>query len=200
VKNYSPACDKNKKVILYALQRFLVNQPAPCRLLEIGSGTGQHAAFFASQFPFIEWQPSDKKEKLSSINAWQKEAKLPNLLPAITVDIDADDWPIKTSHHVFTANTAHIISADQLKRLVNGVAAILLKNGYFFIYGPFNYRGQFTSASNAEFDQWLKRKSTQAGIRDFEMLNSLAHYDAQFSLTADLPMPSNNRMLVFQKN
>ncbi len=202
MKRYSPACEKNKQAILNALKPFLEEQSnnKPCRLLEIGSGTGQHAAFFAEHLPHIEWQPSDKHGQLASIDAWQKEANLANLLPPINLNIDTNSWPIKTIHHIFTANTVHIISIDQLQRLFNGAAKHLPSSGYFFIYGPFNYDGQFTSDSNAAFDLWLKERDRQSGIRDIEMLNLFAGQNLQFNLIADMAMPANNRLLVFRKN
>lgn len=202
VKRYSPACDKNKQAILNALKPFLVKQSnnKPCRLLEIGSGTGQHAVFFAEHLPYVEWQPSDVHGQLASIQAWQKEANLANLLPPINLNIDANSWPVKKIHHLFTANTAHIISVDKLQRLFKAAAKHLLSSGYFFIYGPFNYNGQFTSDSNAAFDLWLKNRDGQSGIRDIEMLNSLANQNSQFNLAADVAMPANNRLLVFKKN
>ena len=202
VKRYSPACDKNKQAILNALKPFLVKQSNNklCRLLEIGSGTGQHAVFFAEHLPYVEWQPSDVHGQLASIQAWQKEANLANLPPPINLNIDANSWPVKTIHHLFTANTAHIISVDQLQRLFKAAAKHLLSSGYFFIYGPFNYNGQFTSDSNAAFDLWLKNRDSQLGIRDIEMLNSLANQNSQFNLAADVAMPANNRLLVFKKN
>ena len=202
VKRYSPACDKNKQAILDALKPFLVEKSnnKPWRLLEIGSGTGQHAVFFAEHLPYVEWQPSDVHGRLASIDAWQKEAKLANLLPPITLNVDANSWSVKTIHHMFTANTAHIISIDQLQRLFEGAAKYLPSSGYFFIYGPFNYDGQFTSDSNAAFDLWLKNRDSQSGIRDIEMLNSLANQNSQFNLVEDIAMPANNRLLVFKKN
>ena len=202
VKRYSPACDKNKQAILNALKPFLEEQNSnkPFRLLEIGSGTGQHAVFFAEHLPYVEWQPSDVHGQLASIDAWQKEAKLTNLLPPISLNIDANSWPVKTIDHMFTANTVHIISIDQLQCLFKGAAKYLPSSGYFFIYGPFNYDGQFTSDSNAVFDLWLKNRDGQSGIRDIEMLNSLANQNSQFNLVEDIVMPANNRLLVFKKN
>ena len=202
VKRYSPACDKNKQAILDALKPFLEDQSnnKPCRLLEIGSGTGQHAFFFAEHLPCVEWLPSDVYGRLGSIDAWQKEAKLANLLPPISLNIDANSWSVKTIHHIFTANTVHIISIDQLQRLFKGAAKYLPRSGFFFIYGPFNYGGQFTSNSNAAFDLWLKNRDSQSGIRDIEMLNSLANQNSQFNLVEDIAMPAKNRLLVFKKN
>lgn len=202
VKRYSPACDKNKQAILAAVQPFFVRQEnkEKNRLLEIGSGTGQHAVFLAEHLPLIKWQPSDKPDQLASIDAWQKEVDFENLLPPIALNIDANNWPIETADYVFTANTAHIISTDQLQKLFKGVAKLLAKSGIFFIYGPFNYGGKFTSNSNAEFDKWLKERDSLSGIRDFEMLNLLANHDSHFCLTADISMPANNRLLVFEKN
>ena len=200
VKRYSPACDKNKQAILNALKPFLVKQSnnKPCRLLEIGSGTGQHAVFFAEHLPYVEWQPSDVHGQLASIQAWQKEANLANLPPPINLNIDANSWPVKTIHHLFTANTAHIISVDQLQRLFKAAAKHLLSSGYFFIYGPFNYNGQFTSDSNAAFDLWLKNRDSQSGIRDIEMLNSLANQNSQFNLAADVAMPANRALAAWR--
>ena len=201
-KRYSSACDRNKQAILDALNLFLVEQSnnKPCRLLEIGSGTGQHAAFFAKHLPHVEWQPSDINGRLASIEAWQKDAKLANLLPPINLNINSDSWRAETIDHIFTANTAHIISVSQLHRLFKGAAKYLPSCGYLFIYGPFNYDGLYTSDSNAAFDLWLKDRDSQSGIRDIAMLNSFANQNSQFSLVEDIAMPANNRLLVFKKN
>lgn len=208
MKAYSASCDKNKYVIAEVLHRYLVenNQARSTEtvsqaetILEIGSGTGQHAVFFAEQLPNHLWQPSDRAVHLADIESWRSDAELTNCLQSILLDLERP-WPAINADHIFTANTVHIIRWGLVVRLLSGVANNLNKGGYFFVYGPFNYAGQFTSDSNAAFDVWLKQRDPDSGIRDFEKIESIACAGQLMSLVEDVMMPANNRMLVFQKN
>lgn len=191
---FSQACENNKQPILNILKPLFNKGDT---VLEIGSGTGQHANFFAEQMPIINWQPSDREMNLQYIQAWQQAKPLVNNIPPLTLDID-EAWPAINTNHVFTANTLHIISFSQVETLFTKVAELLNKKGLFIIYGPFNYDGTYTSESNEGFDEFLKSRDPLSGIRDFESIVALAE---RLSLVfkKDHAMPANNRCLVFEK-
>lgn len=194
-KPFSQACENNKQPILEVLRRYF---PTEGRVLEIGAGTGQHAVHFAAGLPGLIWQPSDIAAHLSGIEAWREEANLPNLLPAIALDVDQSPWPIETTAAVFSANTAHIMAWPSVERMLAGVGRILPEGGIFALYGPFNYNGQYTSESNARFDLWLGQQNPVQGIRDFEVVEACARA-ADLTLLADCAMPANNRTLVWRR-
>jgi len=194
-KPFSQACENNKRPILTVLQQAFAGVD---RVLEIGSGTGQHAVFFAEAMPWLTWQPSDRAEHLPGIRVWCEEAALANLAPPLELDVDATPWPIATTTAVFSANTAHIMSWPTVERFIAGVGALICSGGVFCLYGPFNYAGGYTSASNAQFDAWLRDRDPLGGIRDFEAIERLANA-AGFVLQDDRPMPANNRTLVWHK-
>lgn len=198
-KPYSQACENNKRPILSVLNRYLgqVSLTHPAALLEVGSGTGQHAAFLAQQLPHIIWQPSDVHANLGGIRQWCHDAGCPNLLDPIAFDINLDTPPAP-HHHLFSANTLHIMSLDEVESLFALIPDLLLMDGYAFFYGPFKYQGQFTSASNADFDLWLKQSASHQGIRDIETIQELAE-DVGMKLVEDISMPANNQTLVFQR-
>jgi Protein of unknown function (DUF938). len=166
-------------------------------VLEVGSGTGQHAVYFAEKMPHLNWQSSDQMQYLSSINAWIDEANLSNTAPAINLDV-TQAWPALEFDVIFSANTTHIMSWEMVVDFFQGVGKSLSENGLFILYGPFNYNAQYTSQSNANFDRWLKDRDAQSAIRDFEKLNTLAQ-QAGLILMNDYAMPANNRILVWQK-
>ena len=192
-KPFSQACENNKQPILAQLERFLTE---PGSMLEIGSGTGQHAVHFAAAFPHILWQPSDLAVRLPGIDAWRLETDLANLSPPITFDVNQAQ-PVKKWDHLYSANTLHIMSWPEVELFFNRVPQLINPRGFVFIYGPFKYQGHFTSDSNAQFDQHLKQNVPHQGIRDFEAVNDLAHA-AGLSLLEDKSMPANNQMLVWQ--
>lgn len=193
-KPYSQACEQNKIPIRDVLSLYLTDNTS---LLEIGSGTGQHAVFFAGTFPRLTWQTSDVQQNLPGIRMWLDEVALPNLPPPLKLDVTSD-WPNCRFDVVFSANTAHIMSDRQVAALFSGVTAMLTPGGVFALYGPFNYGGQFTSESNANFELWLKGRDPRSGIKDFEVLDALA-LEGGLTLVKDHEMPANNRTLVWRR-
>ncbi len=194
MKPYSEACERNREPILAILrERFAATE----RVLEIASGTGQHAVYFARELPHLSWQTSDLAVHHEGIRAWIDEARLDNVLPPLLLDVNAAHWPVATFDAVFNANTVHIISWPEVERLFAHVASVIEAAGQFCLYGPFNYQGRYTSASNARFDAWLKARDQNSGIRDFEALTELAAGHG-LALLQDIAMPANNRMLVWQ--
>ena len=196
MKPYSESCEQNRAPILEVLKQELSGKR---RLLEIGSGTGQHAVYLAGEFPELLWQPSEVPAMLPGIRAWLAEDTAPsNILPPLSLDVCHDSWPDKQYDAVFSANTVHIIAWPQVQCLFSGVSEVLETGGIFCLYGPFNYNGQYTSHSNERFDGWLKQRDPLSGIRDFEALNALAE-QAGLELGKDYEMPANNQILTWLK-
>lgn len=194
-KPYSQACENNKAHILPALQQAFSNAGS---VLEVGSGSGQHAVFFAKHLPHLQWQTSDLPINHAGINQWLTEFPSTNLHAPINLDLSAP-WPIDNVSSIYTANTLHIVSWELVKAFFEGVKTHLKPKGKLCIYGPFNYDGKFTSESNANFEVWLKQNSELSGIRDFEEIILLAD-KAGLTLIEDHEMPANNRLLEFQKS
>lgn len=192
-KPTAPSCEKNREPILEVLREHFADRR---HVLEIGSGTGQHAIFFAEHLPHLRWQTSDRAENLPGITAWLQEAALPNTVLPLELDVTAA-WPERRHDAVFSANTLHIMPWSAVECLFARLPDALAANARLVIYGPFNYGGQFSSDSNAAFDRWLKEKAPHQGIRDFEKVHALAQA-AGLELLEDRAMPSNNRCLVWQ--
>lgn len=196
MKQYSEACEENKDPILAVLREEL----AGCRsVLEIGSGTGQHAVYFSRHLPHLRWQPSDLAVNHASINAWRREAELPNLLPPLLLDVSDAHWPDCDVDAVFSANTTHIMAWPEVITMFSGIGTLLKTGGIFCLYGPFNYNGRYTSDSNARFDRWLKQRDPRSGLRNVEHLVELANASG-LCLVHDHAMPVNNHLLVWQSN
>jgi SAM-dependent methyltransferase len=191
----SEACERNKEPIL----RVLTGAFARSRLvLEIGSGTGQHAVHFATHLPHLTWQPSDRSEYLPGLRERIAHDGPPNLRPAIELDVHNLPWPVGPVDAIFTANTLHIMEWTAVEDLLRGVGSVLSAPGVFCVYGPFRYGGRYTSASNAEFDKYLQARDPQSGIRDFEDVNTLS-VGQGLHLLEDHAMPANNQLLVWRK-
>jgi cyclopropane fatty-acyl-phospholipid synthase-like methyltransferase len=195
-KPYSESCDQNCKPILSVIQPLLKDCSS---LLEIGSGTGQHAVSFAEKMPHLTWHTSDCAEYLPGIQAWLADAKLENVRPPFILDVSESTWPALEIDAIFSANTAHIMHWHHVEAMFSGVGKVLVSGGRFMLYGPFNYNRQYTSDSNERFDQWLKDRDPQSGIREFESLNELAD-NAGMVLKQDFEMPANNRILYWEKS
>ncbi|MFK7863428.1 MAG: DUF938 domain-containing protein [Pseudohongiellaceae bacterium] len=206
---YSQASENNKLAILEVLKRHLASRES---LLEIGGGTGQHAVFFASSFPNLHWQSSDIAENIDSLNLRISQSQLVNLPKAIELNVDDVSWSQhsnqssenESSSHVsspdviFTANSLHIMSEQSVENFFKGVKRHLNIGGLVLLYGPFKYRNEFTTQSNAQFDLWLKERNPESGIRDFEKIKALAEA-ADLQLIEDNTMPANNQLLVWSR-
>ncbi len=195
MKPYSEACDRNRQPILEVLARVFVDRQ---QVLEIGSGTGQHAVYFGAQLPHLQWQTSDLPENHTGIQAWLDVSRLANVLPPLALDV-AGNWPDIHVDAAFSANTLHIMSWPQVEAMFRGLGRVLARDGVLCIYGPFNYRGAFTSESNAQFDVWLKARDAASGIRNFEAVDALARVYG-LVLAEDIAMPVNNRLLVWRSS
>jgi len=193
-KPFAPHCERNKEPILAVLQSYFADRR---RVLEVGSGTGQHAVFFAPAFPNAVWQTSDLEENLPGIRLWLQEAALPNLPPPLLLDV-AGEWPKQRFDAVFTANSLHIMPWTAVEQFFAGVDTVLEPEALLAVYGPFNYNGTYTSDSNREFDGWLKQRATHSGIRDFEKVDALAN-GIGLQLVKDHTMPANNRLIVWRR-
>ncbi len=194
MKSFSQSCENNKGPILDVLLPLLRRQRA---CLEIGSGTGQHAAFFAARLPHLVWQTSDIAGNHASIDAWIDGVD--NARPPMVLDVDADDWPARRYDAAFSANTAHIMHWPTVVNMFHGVSGILEPGAVFALYGPFNYQGEYTSPSNQRFDRTLRASDPGMGIRDYEAVVELAS-SAGMTLLADHDMPANNRTLLWQRD
>lgn len=193
-KPHSPACERNREPILVVLREYLADRR---KVLEIGSGTGQHAVHFAAAMPWLSWQCSDRAEHLPGIRLWLDEAGLANTPEPVELDVTGD-WPRHRFDAVFSANTLHIMGWPEVQTFFDGIGAVLDVGGVLAVYGPFNYGGDYTSDSNRAFDAWLKTRDPRSGIRDFEAVDALARHIG-LTLAADIAMPANNRTLVWRR-
>lgn len=193
---FSQACENNKQPILDVLYSALTHSR---RVLELGSGTGQHAVHFAPALSWLEWQTSDLPENHPAIKEWLDAHPSSNLKRPLGFDLRQNSWPKGEFDAVFSANTAHIMAWPQVERLISEAGEQLPENGVLALYGPFNYGGKFTSDSNEHFDQMLRERNPDQGIRDFEALDQVAGENG-LKLEADHEMPANNRLLVWRKS
>jgi len=191
----APAAGRNREPIADVLREWL---PARGLVLEIASGTGEHAVYFAERFPALEWQPSDvHAEALQSIAAWRSAATLPNLRPPLTIDAAAPDWPIGAADAVLNLNMVHISPWSAAIGLITGASKVLKRRGALILYGPWLQAGAETAPSNLAFDQQLRQRDPEWGLRcveDFEVAAS----ERGFELEQIRAMPANNLMLLFR--
>ena len=193
--NLSDACERNKDPILNILRDAFSSSH---RVLEIGSGTGQHAVYFAKNLPHLVWQTSDLQEYLSGLNEWLNQEGPNNVKPPLELNVCHHPWPVSSIDAVFSANSLHIMSWESVIHFFQGIGEVLMKDGILCIYGPFRYEGKYTSESNASFDQYLKQRDPLSGIRDFEAVNRLAE-EQGLNLLKDYSMPANNQTLVWKR-
>jgi SAM-dependent methyltransferase len=218
-KPFSPACDRNREPILAVLREHFRDRR---NVLEIGSGTGQHAVHFAAAMPWLTWQCSDVADNLAGIRSWLEDAALPNTPAPIALDVaNGPSFDRLRTHSdlpfdaVFSANTLHIMGWAEVEAFLAGVDRVLKSAphppsapssrareegtaGTLVVYGPFNYDGACTSDSNREFDGWLKARDPRSGIRDFEAVDALA-CAIGLRLVDDIAMPANNRCIVWRR-
>ncbi len=195
MKPCSEACEQNKQPIRDVLAEYLSESR---RVLEIGSGTGQHAVYFAAAFPHLTWLASDVAENHPGIRAWLAEADLPNLQGPLALDVTRQPWPVGEVDTVFSANTVHIMHWPAVERMFAGIGRLLPPQGRFLLYGPFNLGGEYTAESNRRFDAWLKARDPDMGVRDLEDLDHLAS-DHDLLRIALHDMPADNKLVVWQK-
>lgn len=196
MKPYSPSCDQNREPILSMLESLLSNSKT---VLEVGSGTGQHAVYFGEKLPHLTWQCSDQAQYHGGILEWLNEAALSNVLPPLPLNVSEDNWPTTQYDALYSANVMHIMHWENVVDLFVSGSKCIHEGGLMVCYGPFNFDGKYTSQSNAQFDQQLRTGDPQSGIRNFEDLQKLADENSLIFLK-NIEMPSNNRILVWQKN
>jgi SAM-dependent methyltransferase len=192
---FSAACERNKDPILEVLR---VRFAERAQVLEIGSGTGQHAVHFARSLTHLIWHPTEQLAYLADLTERVKTEGTHNLRVPTLLDVRQAVWPLRAVDAMFTANTLHIMSWHEVMALFRGIGTVLAPGGVLCIYGPFRYQGRYTSDSNREFDRMLQERDPQSGMRDIDAVTSLA---AQYGmeLDADHDLPANNRLLVFTK-
>jgi len=192
----APAAARNREPILRVLHDTL---PRPALVLEVASGTGEHAVWFSTALAEVTWQPTDlDPDALSSIAAWRDRAGPPNLLPPLRLDAAADTWPVARADAVVAINMVHIAPWTATKGLMAGAARVLNQGGLLFLYGPFREGGEHTSAGNAAFDADLRARDPSWGIRDLDEIAVLAGQHG-FEAPQRIAMPANNLSVVFRR-
>jgi SAM-dependent methyltransferase len=192
---FSAACERNKDPILAVLR---IRFAGSTQVLEIGSGTGQHAVHFARALEHLAWHPTEQLAYLADLAQRVKLEGPHNLRAPTLLDVRQAVWPVRSVDAAFTANTLHIMSWAEVTALFGGLGAVLAPGGVLCVYGPFRYAGRFTSDSNQEFDRMLQERDPLSGLRDIQAINSLAEQYG-LRLDADHDLPANNRLLVFAK-
>ena len=192
---FSQACENNQEPLMEVLGEVFGQVES---VLELGSGTGQHARYFAERLPHIQWQPSDLAENIAAIEQWREDYHGSNLAAPVPLDVREHNWPLDIGDAVFTANSLHIMAWSSVQSLFSYLDEYAPTRNLLVVYGSFNYGGEYTSESNARFDEWLAQRNPDSAIRDFEQLDQLAR-DAGYRLQGDYAMPANNRTLVWQK-
>ena len=192
-KPCAESCLQNREPIRHILEGYVEGRQT---LLEIGSGTGQHAVYFSSISPWLSWQTSDLAQNHPAIQAWIDDSGLDNVLQPLQLDV-CGNWPKQRYDLLFSANTLHMMSAFEVEQLFSHCPQCMQPDACLLIYGPFNYQNRYTSDSNARFDHWLRQRDPDSGIKNFEWLQDIAGVSG-LECVADYPMPANNRVLVWQ--
>lgn len=195
---FSEACERNKDPILDVISPYLKQVSS---VLEIGSGTAQHAVYFAKHFPELRWHTSDQAEYLPGIKSQLTNAQVANVVSPFELDVSVTPWCDDDVRYsaVFSANTLHIMNEENVEHFFAGLSAVTTEDAYLMVYGPFKFDGKFTSQSNADFDARLRSRGVGSGVRDFEKINTLAERSG-FVLLEQCNMPANNQCIVWQRN
>lgn len=195
-KPFSPSAERNKEPILNQLRHELPNNQ---HVLELGSGTGQHACYFANALPNIIWQPTELKQNIPGIVSWMNEHGTDNIQTPIELDVDAHPWPKTNIDVCYTCNTFHIVSEESVQSIFKGSQYALKRQGKLCVYGPFSKNARHTSVGNMRFDQQLREANPASGIRDLENLDELARQH-EFKPCRYTQMPANNLFVVWELN
>ncbi|HUS64239.1 MAG TPA: DUF938 domain-containing protein [Kofleriaceae bacterium] len=195
-RRFAPATQRNREPILAVLARVL---PPSGRVLEVASGSGEHAVFFAAHLPGVTWQPSDlDADNRASIAAWRAEAGLPNLLAPLALDATADPWPVAEADAVVNINMIHIAPWAACEGLMRGAGRVLAPGRPLVLYGPFKRDGAHTAESNEAFDRMLRSQNRAWGVRDLADVEKAA-LAGGFALEETIVMPANNLSVVFRR-
>ena len=194
-KPFSQACENNKAPILAVIERYFRDGDT---VLEVGSYTTQHIRFFATKLPGVTWQPSDTPESMPLVSAGLEGVSLANILPPLALDVTQEQWPVAGVDGIFSANTLHIMPEANMAYFFRGAGRVLNPGGTLCVYGPFKYAGEYTSESNAGFQEWLRARDPDSGIRDFEAADALAR-KAGLNFVEDHAMPANNQLIAWRK-
>jgi cyclopropane fatty-acyl-phospholipid synthase-like methyltransferase len=190
---FSEACERNKGPILEVLRVAFADRT---QVLEIGSGTGQHAVHFAAHLTHLTWHPTEQLAYLADLASRVKLEGTRNLRQPTVLDVKQTVWPLRSVDALYSANTLHIMSWAEVEAMFRGVDTVLSAHGVVCIYGPFRYEGRYTSESNRDFDLMLKDRDPLSGLRDMTDLSALAARHA-LRLRVDHDLPANNRLLEF---
>jgi len=193
---FSEACERNKGPILEVLRPAFADRT---QVLEIGSGTGQHAVYFAAHLTHLIWHPTEQLAYLADLASRVKLEGTRNLRPPTVLDVKQSIWPLRSVDAVYSANTLHIMGWAEVEAMFRGVDAVLSPHGVVCIYGPFRYAGRYTSDSNRDFDLMLQERDPLSGLRDLTEVGALAGRHA-LRLRVDHDLPANNRLLEFVRN
>jgi SAM-dependent methyltransferase len=192
---FSEACERNKEPILGVLRLAFGDRR---QVLEIGSGTGQHAVHFSTQLPHLTWYPTEQLAYIAALAARVKHEGARNLRPPAVLDVNQLLWPLRSADAIFSANTLHIMSWEEVGAMYRGIGTVLAPGGVLAVYGPFRYSGRYTTKSNEAFDRMLQERDALSGLRDLDDLTVLAAQNG-LRLDYDHDLPANNRLLVFVK-
>lgn len=193
-KAFAPAAERNRRPILDVLRRVL---PARGLVVELASGSGQHAAYFAEHLPALRWQPTEASaEGLESIGAWAEETARDNLLTPLELDVRWPRWPVLEADALVCINMIHISPWETTEALFRGASAVLTTGSPLITYGPYRLHGHHTAPSNAAFDESLRSRNAGWGVRDIDDLCELAKRTG-FKLGERVEMPANNMTLVW---
>jgi hypothetical protein len=195
---FSEACERNKDVILELIAPYLKSASS---VLEVGSGTAQHAVHFSRNCPALQWQTSDQAHYIEGIEAQLAVAEVSNVQRPLVLNVNQRPWVEEGRRFdaVYTANTFHIMTENDVLQFFAGLESVMNEQCLLIIYGPFKYGGQFTSDSNASFDHSLRSRGCGSEIRDFELVEELAERIG-LRLVKDFTMPANNQLLVWQRS
>lgn len=193
---FSEACERNKGPILEVLRVAFADRT---QVLEIGSGTGQHAVHFSTALSYLTWHPTEQLKYLADLTARITREGPPNLRPPTVLDVNQSVWPLRAADAMFSANTLHIMGWAEVQAMFRGLDAVLAPTGRLALYGPFRYGGRYTSESNRDFDRMLMERDPLSGLRDIKDVTALAERHG-LRLDQDHDLPANNRLLLFVRS